>query len=77
MGTSSNSLIDGAVSFTSTKDLQEIFVNENITYTLNSQSKFHNIRRDANCLGSSIITINIGKIFVLVKKIVSAGRIPI
>ena len=77
MGTSSNSLIDGAVSLTSTKDLQEFFVKENITYPLNSRPKFHNIQRDANCLGSSIITTNIGKIFVLVKKIVSAGRIPI
>ena len=61
MGTSSNSLIEGAVSLTSTKDLQEIFVKENITYPLNSQPKFNNIQRDTNLFGSIIITINIGK----------------
>ena len=36
LDTSSKSLIEGAVIWTSTKDLQEIVVGENITYHLNS-----------------------------------------
>ena len=58
MGTSSKNLIKGAVSLTSTKDLQEILLRENITYLLNTQPKFHNIQRSSRCLGSSIITTN-------------------
>ena len=46
-------------------------------YPLNSQPKFHNIQRGARRLGISIITNNVGKIFVLGKKIVSAGRFSI
>ena len=63
MGTSSKSLIEGAVSLTSTKDLQDILVRQNITYPLNSQPKFHNIQRGAIFLDSSIITTDIGKKF--------------
>ena len=74
IGTSSKSFIEGAVSLTSTKDLQNILVRENNIYPLNYQPKFHNIQRGTRCLGSIIITINIGKYFVLRKKIVSAGR---
>ena len=59
VGTSSKSLIEGAVSLTSPKDLLDILVKENITYLLNSQPKFHNIQRMPRCLGSSIITNNI------------------
>ena len=77
MGTSSKSLIEGAVSLITVKDLQEVLVKENSTYPLNYQPKLYNIQKDANCLGSSIITTNIGKIFVLDRNIVSDGRIPI
>ena len=65
MGTSSNILIIGAFRYTSSNDLQEILVKENITYPLNYQPKFHNIQRGADCLGGSIITTNIGNIFFL------------
>ena len=37
LGTSSKTFIEGAVSLTSTKDLQDILVRENITYPLNSK----------------------------------------
>ena len=37
LGTSSKSLIEGTVGLTSTKDLLDILVRQNITYPLNSQ----------------------------------------
>ena len=77
LGTSSKSLIEGAISLTSTKDLKDIIVRENITYPLNSQLKLHNIQRVAICFGSNIITTNIGNFSLLGKKNVSAGRISI
>ena len=75
--TSSNFLIEGAVSLTSTEDLQDILVRQNVTYLLNSQPKFHNIERGAIFLDSTIITTNIGKIFVLCEKNVTAGQISV
>ena len=72
LGTSSKNLIKGAVSLTSTKDLQEILLRENITYLLNTQPKFHNIQRSSRCLGSSIITTN-RQTLRLWQKNVSAG----
>ena len=60
LSTSSKKLIEGAVGLTSTKDLLDILVRQNITYPLNSQPKFHNIQRMPICLGSSIITTNVG-----------------
>ena len=47
LGTSSKILIEGAVSLTSTKNLQDILVRENITYPVNSQPKYHNIQSGA------------------------------
>ena len=67
LGTSTKSLIESAVSLTSTKDLQEILVIENITYPLNSKPKLHNIERTPRCLGSSMITTNM-QIFRLEQK---------
>ena len=58
---SSKSLIEGAFSLTSTKDLQQIPVRGNITYPINYKPRFHNILRDARCLDSSIIITKIGK----------------
>ena len=77
LGTSSKSLIEGTVGLTSTKDLLDSLVRQNVTYPVNSQPKFHNIQRMPRCLGSSIITTDVGKNFVFNKKMVSARRISI
>ena len=74
MGTFSKSLIEGAVSLTSRKDLQDIIMRQNITYPLNSQPKFHNIQRDARFLDGSIITTNIDKFLSSVKKMSLPGK---
>ena len=48
LGTSSKSLIEGAVSLTSNMDLLDILVRQNVTNPLNSQPKFYNIQRGAS-----------------------------
>ena len=68
LGTSSKILIGGAVILTSTMDMQEILVRENITNPLHYQPEFHNIQRGARFLGSSIITTNIGIVFTEVAR---------
>ena len=67
LGTSSKNLIWGAFGLTSTEDMLDILVRQNITYALNSQPKFRIIQRMSRYLGSDIITTNVGKIFVFRK----------
>ena len=67
LGTSSKRLIEGPIGLTSTKDLLDLLVRQNITHPLNYQTKFHKIQRMPRCLGSSIITTNEGNIFVFRK----------
>ena len=47
LGTSSKNFIEGSVSLTSTKEMQDIIERKNATYPLNSKPKIHNIQRDA------------------------------
>ena len=62
LGTSSKILIEGSVSLTHTKEMQDILERQNVTYPLNSQFRIHNIQRGAGWLDRNNITTNIGKI---------------